>query len=236
MAGGAQPAENGHSAFGSWALEQQGNPITEVMSALRQKPGKAPTGASGAGLNAAAQPGEAQQPAQLQAPDEASDDDADVSWWDTDLPGEGPDRAEDAIPRHAEGQTAVETEHEKAEATGEYAAGSLVWQREDAGAELQASPEAAHSWSAAEKQPGFDTEAHGATGQQSRNEAAEPSTDACSSAEEQWRLAYAQWYEAYMHWYASYTQWYAGYQQHCADQASRSGSAQPDHAEQELGR
>ena len=234
MAGGTQLAANGHSAFGSWALEQQGSPITDVMRALRQ-PGKAPAGlSSGAVLDAAARPTDAQQPAELEAPDEASEDDADVSWWDTDIPGEGSDRngAEDVNARHPEAQPAEQAEHEAA--TGEYAAGSLVWRREDVGGGLEAPPEAAHSLSAAEQQPGTDTEAQWEAGQQSGNEAAVPSTDACSSAEEQWRLAYAQWYEAYMHWYASYTQWHAGYQQHCADQASGSGSAQADHAVQDL--
>jgi len=232
VAGGTQPAANGHSAFGSWALEQQGSPITDVMRALRQ-PGKAPAGPSGARLDAAARPTEAKQAVELQDPDEASDDDADVSWWDTDLPGEGSSRAGDANGRHAEDQPAVEAEDELAEATGEHAAGSLVWRREDAAGGLQSSPEAAHSWSAAEQQPGNDTAAQWDAGQQYGNEAAARSPDTCYSAEEQWRLAYAQWYEAYMHWYASYTQWHAGHQQHCADQASRSGSAQADHAEHE---
>ena len=225
VAGSTQPAANGHSAFGSWALEQ-GDPITDVMRALRQ-PGKPPAMSSGAGLDSAARRIEAEQPAELQASNEASDDDADVSWWDTDLP----DHAGNANVHYAENQMAVHAEDEAAEATGEHATGSLVWQREDAGGELQASPDAAHSWRG--QQPGSDPEAQRQTGQQSGNEAAVPSADACSSAEEQWRLAYAQWYEAYMHWYASYTQWHAGCQQHCAGQASGSGSAQAVHAEQE---
>ena len=232
MAGGGQSAADGHSAFGSWAPEQQGNFVSDAMRALRQ-PSKPPARSSGAGSNAAAWPSEADQPAEAEAPDEASDDDADESWWDTDLPGDGSNGDGVAHAHPAKDQTTVDANHEAAEAIGEYATGSLVWQREAVGSEAQASQEAAHSWTEAEQQPGSGAEAHSATGQQSGDEAAVPSADACSSAEEQWRLAYAQWYEAYMHWYASYTLWHAGYQQHCADQASGSASAQADHARQE---
>ena len=223
LANRAQPEANGHSAFGSWALEQRGSPITDVMRALRQ-PSK-PHDGSGSRLPPVRGHGVDDQPAELRDPVEASDDDAEVSWWDTELPGEGPNQNGNSGAYQLEHQAAAAAEGEAADASQGYAAGSRVWQRGEASAELQTPSEGEHGWSAADEHTGREAEAAWKSDQQQGNgPAVQP--DESSSAEQQWRLAYAQWYEAYMHWYASYTQWHAGYQQHCAGQESGSGSAQ----------
>ena len=215
------PDANGHSAFGSWAVEETGNPITDVMRALRQ-PSKPQWSASGADADLML-PVEDRQ-AQLQQPDDPSGDDAEVSWWDTDLPGEDAGRGGGGNGHHVETQSAEGAEGAAADAAQDYAPSSRVWQRDNAiAAETQASPEALHSFTHADQRPAHPTEAAWPAGQQPGSEAAQHFTEACSSAEEQWRLAYAQWYEAYMHWYASYEQWHTGYQQHCAGQATGSG-------------
>ena len=210
---------NGHSAFGTWALEQKGDPVTDVMRALR--PASQPANST------------QRQEAAAHAPDEGDDDDdeADGSWWDVDLPRGGADAEAVAAARDAE-------DHE-AECDPDEALGTTVWQRADVGAELANSQAFDPSWSAAERQPGVAAAeqqtasgtTHQAVPNPSAQEAAAPLTEAHYSAQEQWRLAYEQWYAAYMHWYDSYTQWHEGYQQHCAGQAPVASAGAAAHAE-----